>query len=51
MIVAARIKRFRIDMLKADIAKYTTDAAVLTKEIAGHTEDVAMWNGDKLAAL
>merc|ERR1712039_1016803 len=40
----------RIEMLKADIQKYTEDAAMLTKEIAGHDEDIAVWNGDKKAA-
>eukprot|EP00418_Pyrodinium_bahamense_P091190 CAMPEP_0179035260 /NCGR_PEP_ID=MMETSP0796-20121207/13021_1 /TAXON_ID=73915 /ORGANISM="Pyrodinium bahamense, Strain pbaha01" /LENGTH=337 /DNA_ID=CAMNT_0020731531 /DNA_START=108 /DNA_END=1117 /DNA_ORIENTATION=+ len=40
----------KIDILKADIEKYTSDAAVLTKEIAGHDEDIAVWNGDKKAA-
>merc|ERR1719282_2019801 len=40
----------RIDILKADIQKYTEDAAMLTKEIAGHDEDIAVWNGDKKAA-
>jgi len=39
-----------IDMLKADIAKYTSDAATLGKEIAGHDEDISVWNGDKKAA-
>merc|ERR1712217_548108 len=28
----------------------TEDAAMLTKEIAGHDEDIAVWNGDKKAA-
>eukprot|EP00413_Alexandrium_margalefii_P010920 CAMPEP_0204531638 /NCGR_PEP_ID=MMETSP0661-20131031/11275_1 /ASSEMBLY_ACC=CAM_ASM_000606 /TAXON_ID=109239 /ORGANISM="Alexandrium margalefi, Strain AMGDE01CS-322" /LENGTH=664 /DNA_ID=CAMNT_0051537805 /DNA_START=19 /DNA_END=2013 /DNA_ORIENTATION=- len=40
----------KIDMLKADIEKYTADAAMLTKEIAGHDEDVSVWTGDKKAA-
>merc|ERR1712217_623787 len=40
----------RIDILKADIQKYTEDAAMMTKEIAGHDEDIAVWNGDKKAA-
>merc|ERR1711920_232884 len=40
----------RIEILKADIQKYTEDAAMLTKEIAGHDEDIAVWNGDKKAA-
>merc|ERR1719277_1284846 len=37
-------------MLKADIQKYTSDAAQLTKEIAGHDEDIAVWTGDSEAA-
>merc|ERR1719269_340090 len=40
----------QIDMLKADIAKATADAAQLGKEIAGLDEDVSVWNGDKKAA-
>merc|ERR1712066_902552 len=40
----------KIDMLKADIQKYTSDAARLTKEIAGHDEDISVWNGDIKAA-
>merc|ERR1711862_277428 len=40
----------QIDMLKADIAKATADAAQLGKEIAGLDEDVAVWNGDMKAA-
>jgi len=40
----------KIDMLKADIEKYTSDAAMLTKEIAGHDEDISVWTGDKKAA-
>jgi len=32
-------------MLKADIDKYINDAAILTKEIAGHDEDIAAWIG------
>merc|ERR1711920_338706 len=40
----------RIDVLKADIEKYTSDAAQLTKEIAGHDEDIAVWTGDQRAA-
>jgi len=39
-----------IDMLKADIAQYTSDAAQLTKEIAGHDEDISVWTGDSEAA-
>merc|ERR1719277_2376998 len=37
-------------MLKADIQKYTSDAAQLTKEIAGHDEDISVWTGDSQAA-
>ena len=40
----------KIDGLKADIQKYTADAAQLTKEIAGHDEDISVWNGDIKAA-
>jgi cell division septum initiation protein DivIVA len=40
----------KIDMLKADIAKYTADAARLTKEIAAHDEDISVWTGDSKAA-
>jgi len=40
----------KIEMLKADIQKYTADAAQLTKEIAGHDEDISVWNGDIKAA-
>merc|ERR1719316_247387 len=39
-----------IEVLTADIAKYTADAAQLTKEIAGHDEDISVWGGDKKAA-
>jgi len=40
----------KLEILKADIEKYTEDAAKLTKEIAGHDEDLAAWTGDKKAA-
>ena len=40
----------KIEMLKADIEKYISDAAILTKEIAGHDDDIAAWTGDKKAA-
>merc|ERR1719238_779287 len=40
----------RIEVLKADIQKYTADAALLTKEIAGLDEDISIWNGDIKAA-
>merc|ERR1711920_547269 len=36
----------RIEVLKADIQKYTADAALLTKEIAELDEDIAIWKGD-----
>merc|ERR1719420_2597885 len=39
-----------IEMLKADIQKYTVDAETLTKEIADHDEDISTWNGDIKAA-
>merc|ERR1719198_714491 len=39
-----------IGVLKADIQKYTADAALLTKEIAGLDEDISIWNGDIKAA-
>merc|ERR1719333_1450718 len=40
----------KIDRLEADIEKYTSDAAILTKEIAAHDEDISVWNGDLAAA-
>jgi chromosome segregation ATPase len=40
----------RIEVLKADIQKYTADAAQLTKEIAELDEDISIWNGDIKAA-
>merc|ERR1719465_276513 len=40
----------KIDMLKADIQKYTADAAQLTKEIAELDEDISIWEGDIKAA-
>merc|ERR1719237_17059 len=40
----------KIAMLKADIEKYISDAALLTKEIAGHDDDIAAWTGDMKAA-
>jgi len=39
-----------IDILNADINKYTSDSAQLTKEIAGHDEDISVWGGDSKAA-
>ena len=40
----------KIDVLKADIAKYIADAAQLAKEIAEHEADIATWTGDSQAA-
>jgi len=40
----------KIDMLKADIEKYTATAKQLTKEIAEHDEDISVWTGDQKAA-
>merc|ERR1719174_3505813 len=40
----------RIEVLKADIQKYTAKAAKLTKEIAELDEDISIWNGDIKAA-
>merc|ERR1719297_177764 len=40
----------RIEVLKADIQKYTADAALLTKEIAELDEVIAIWKGDIKAA-
>jgi hypothetical protein len=40
----------RIDVLKADIQKYTAKAAKLTKEIAELDEDISIWTGDIKAA-
>merc|ERR1719326_846007 len=39
-----------IEVLKADIQKYTADIELLSKEIAKHEEDIAVWNGDTEAA-
>merc|ERR1719415_501905 len=39
-----------IEVLKADIAKYISDTARLTKEIAAHDADIAAWDGDQKAA-
>eukprot|EP00443_Scrippsiella_acuminata_P036875 CAMPEP_0115300674 /NCGR_PEP_ID=MMETSP0270-20121206/69457_1 /TAXON_ID=71861 /ORGANISM="Scrippsiella trochoidea, Strain CCMP3099" /LENGTH=667 /DNA_ID=CAMNT_0002718513 /DNA_START=87 /DNA_END=2090 /DNA_ORIENTATION=- len=39
-----------IEVLKADISKHASDATELTKEIAGHDEDIASWTGDQKAA-
>jgi len=40
----------QIDVLKADIEKYTATAAKLSKEIAEHEEDISVWNGDVRSA-
>merc|ERR1719321_595380 len=40
----------QIEVLKADIQKAAADAARLTKEIAGHDEDISVWTGDIKAA-
>merc|ERR1719471_229846 len=40
----------QIEVLKADIEKYTATAAKLSKEIAEHEEDISVWNGDIKAA-
>merc|ERR1711933_337615 len=40
----------KIEILKADIEKYTNDADKLGKEIAGHDDDLAAWTGDEKAA-
>merc|ERR1740133_206977 len=39
-----------IEVLKADISKYTAEAATLGKEIASLDEDISMWGGDIKAA-
>jgi len=39
-----------IEVLKADIQKYAADAARLSKEIAEHEADIAVWTGDMKAA-
>merc|ERR1719191_2644387 len=40
----------KIEVLKADIQKYSADASLLTKEIAELDEDISIWNGDLKAA-
>jgi len=40
----------QIDVLKADIEKYSAIVAKLTKQIAEHDADIAAWTGDKKAA-
>jgi len=39
-----------IEILKADIQKYEADAALLTKEIVEHEEEISTWSGDVKAA-
>jgi len=39
-----------IGVLKADIEKYTATAAKMTKEIAGHDQDISTWKRDQKAA-
>jgi len=36
----------QIEVLSANIEKYTATAGRLKKEIAGHEQDIAAWNGD-----
>jgi len=36
----------QIDVLKADIEKYTATAIKMSKEIAEHDKDISIWNGD-----
>jgi len=40
----------QIEVLKADIEKYTATASKLSKEIAEHEEDISVWSGDSKAA-
>merc|ERR1719356_782961 len=40
----------KIEVLKADIEKYLSDAAQLKKEIEGHDADISAWDGDMKAA-
>merc|ERR1719160_872100 len=39
-----------IEVLKADIQKYTADAEQLAKQIAESEEDITVWTGDQKAA-
>jgi len=47
---AIREANEHIELLKADIEKYTATAARLKTEIAAHDADIAAWTGDKQAA-
>merc|ERR1719421_1166710 len=38
-----------IEVLKADIQKYTADAELLSKQIAKHEEDITTWTNDQKA--
>merc|ERR1719326_1808994 len=40
----------KIEVLKADIQKFAADIQLLTKEIAGHEDDISVWEGDEKAA-
>jgi len=40
----------QIEVLKADIQKFAADIELLNKEIAGHEEDISVWEGDEKAA-
>ncbi|CAK0870061.1 unnamed protein product, partial [Prorocentrum cordatum] len=40
----------KIEVLKADIEKYLSDAEQLNKEIEGHDADISAWDGDMVAA-
>eukprot|EP00811_Abedinium_folium_P001733 NODE_1158_length_2585_cov_21.865338.p1 GENE.NODE_1158_length_2585_cov_21.865338~~NODE_1158_length_2585_cov_21.865338.p1 ORF type:complete len:688 (+),score=218.81 NODE_1158_length_2585_cov_21.865338:164-2227(+) len=39
----------KMELLKAEIAKAANDAAVLAFQIAAHTADIAVWQGDQKA--
>merc|ERR1719281_362484 len=39
-----------IEVLKADIQKFAADIELLNREIAGHEEDISVWEGDEKAA-
>jgi hypothetical protein len=40
----------KVEILHADIAKAVADSQQLTKDIAGHDSDIAVWTGDKKAS-